>query len=153
MDPSPASVGVEESMLNASAEYQEWPMSGVFKRVIVGDEVRYGMEFSLEESHGLMCTQHTVAHDSIDGRDSQPGALWEIRRITSMREVDGVQEFRVAWAQTWMPESELGGARELVDEFKARLSVRHRKKSGQGKTDVTGERPAKRWRGQPRKRP
>jgi hypothetical protein len=36
-----------------SAEYQEWPMRGVFKRVIVGDEVRYGMEFSLEEPHGL----------------------------------------------------------------------------------------------------
>jgi hypothetical protein len=70
-----------------------------------------------------------------------------------MREVDGVQEFRVAWAQTWMPESELGGARELVDEFKARLSVRHGKKSGQGKTDFTGERPAKRRRGRPRKRP
>jgi hypothetical protein len=134
-------------MLNASAEYQEWPMSGVFKRVIVGDEVRYGMEFSLEGPHGLMCPQHTVAHDSTDG------TLWEIRRITGMRKVDGVQEFRVAWAQTWMPESELGGARELVDEFKARLSVRHGKKSGQGKTNVTGERPAKRRRGRPRKRP
>jgi purine nucleoside permease len=35
----------------------------------------------------------------------------------------------------------------------ARLSVQHRKKSGQGKTDVTGERPAKRRRGRPRKRP
>jgi hypothetical protein len=140
-------------MLNASAEYQEWPMSGVFKRVIVGDEVRYGIEFSLEGSLGLMCTQHTVAQDSTNCRDSQPGALWEIRRITSMREVDGVQEFRVAWAQTWMPESELGGARELVDEFKARLSVQHGKKSGQGKTDVTGERPAKRRRGRPRKQP
>ena len=152
IDTNPTSIGVEESILNASAEYQEWPMSGVFKRVIVGDEVRYGMEFSLEGSHGLMCTQHTVAHNSTNGRDSQPGALWEICRITSMREVDGVQEFRVAWAQTWMPESELGGARELVDEFKARLSVRHGK-SGQGKTDVTGERPAKRRRGRPRKRP
>ena len=62
-------------MLNASVEYQEWPMNGVFKRVIVGDEVRYGTEFSLEEPHGLMCTQHTVAHDSTDGRDSQPSAL------------------------------------------------------------------------------
>ena len=123
-------------------------MSGVFKRVIVGDEVRYGMEFSLEGPHGLMCPQYTVAHDSTDG------ALWEIRRITGMRKVDGVQEFCVAWAQTWMPESELGGARELVDEFKARLSVRHGKKNRQGKTDVTGERTAKRRRGRPQpKRP
>jgi hypothetical protein len=36
-----------------------------------------------------------------------------------MREVDGVQGFCVALAQAWLLESELGGARELVDEFKA----------------------------------
>ena len=96
---NPTSAGDEESTSNVSAEYQEWPMRGVFKRVIVGDEVCYGMEFSLEEPHGLMCPQHTVAHDSTDG------ALWEICRITGMRKVDGVQEFRVAWAQTWMPVS------------------------------------------------
>ena len=67
-------------------------MSGVFKRVIVGDEVRYGMEFSLEGPHGLMCPQHIVAYDSTNS------ALWEIRRIIGMRKVDGVQEFHVAWA-------------------------------------------------------
>ena len=64
-----------------------------------------------------------------------------------------LEEFLVAWEPTWMPESELGGARELVGEFKARLSVRHGKKSGQGKTGVTGKRLAKRRRGRPRKRP
>ena len=57
----------EESTSNVSAEYQEWPMRGVFKRAIVGDEVRYGMEFSLEEPHDLTCPQHTVAYDSTDG--------------------------------------------------------------------------------------
>ena len=143
------SAGDQERTSNTNAQYQEWPMRGVFKRVIVGDEVRYGMEFSLEETHGLMCQQHTVAHNSTDYKDSQPDAFWEIRRITSMREVDSVQEFRVAWAQTWMPESELRGARELVDEFKARLSVRHGKKNGQAETDVAGESPPKRRRGRP----
>jgi hypothetical protein len=48
-----------------------------------------------------------------------------------------------------MPESDLGGARQLVDEFKARLSVLHRNKNGQGKTDVTGEKTSKRRRGRP----
>ena len=110
-------------MLNTSAEYQEWPMSGVFKQVIVRDEVRYRIEFSLEEPHGLMCPQHRVAHDSADGRDSQPGDIWEIRKITGMRKVGSVEEFRVAWEPTLMPESDLGGARELVEEFKAQLSV------------------------------
>jgi hypothetical protein len=128
-------------------------MRGVFKRVIVGDEVRYGMEFSLEEPHGLTCPQHTVVHDSTDSGNPQPGDLWDIRRIIGIRKVDGVEEFRVAWAETWMPGSDLGGARELVDEFKARLSVLHRNKNGQGKTDVMGEKASKRRRGRPWKRP
>lgn len=59
-----------------------------------------------------------------------------------MRKVDGVEEFRVAWAQTWMAESDLG---ELVGEFGARLSVWHGKKRGQC------ESLPKRRRGRPRK--
>jgi len=50
-----------------------------------------------------------------------------------------------------MPESDLGGARELVEEFRARLSVRNRKKNGQGETDAAGESLPKRRRGRPRK--
>jgi hypothetical protein len=61
MAPNPTSAGDEEPTLNASAEYREWPMRGVFKQVIVGDEVRYGMKFSLEEPHAVICPQHTVA--------------------------------------------------------------------------------------------
>jgi len=126
-------------------------MRGVFKQVIIGDKVRYSMEFSLEETHGLTCQQHTVAHNSTNREDSQPGDLWEIHKITGMRKVDGVEEFRVAWEPTWMPESDLGGAREVIDEFKARLSVRHRNKNGQDKTNAAGESLRKRRRGRPRK--
>jgi hypothetical protein len=63
-----------------------------------------------------------------------------------MGKVDGVEEFRVAWAQTWMPESDSGGARKLVEEFKARFSVGHGKKNGQAETDVAGESLPKRRR-------
>jgi len=99
---------------------------------------------------GLMCPQHRVAHNSADGGDSQPGDIWEIRKITGMRKVDGIEEFRVAWESTWMHEYELGGARELVEEFRARLSVRHGKNE-QGETDAAGESLSKRRRGRPRK--
>ncbi len=58
-------------------------MRRVFKRVVVGDEVRYSMEFSLEEPLGLMCHQHTLAQDSTDGGDTQTSNLWEIRRLHS----------------------------------------------------------------------
>jgi hypothetical protein len=100
----------------------------------------------------IYANANTVAHDATDGGDSPPGDLWEIRRITGMRKVDGIQEFCVAWAQTWVPESDLGGARELVDEFKARHSVQHRK-NGHSETDVASKSLPKRRRGQPRKRP
>jgi hypothetical protein len=126
------------------AEYQEWSMRGILKRVIVGDEVRYGIEFSLEELHASTCPQHTVAHQPITSGDHQPGDLWEIHKITGMRKVDGVEEFRVAWEPTWMPESDLERAREVLDEFKAQLSVRYRNENRQGKTDVTCERTSKR---------
>ena len=43
-----------------------------------------------------------------------------------------------------MPKSELGGARELVEEFKACLSIQYRKKKGQGKPNVIGEKALKR---------
>jgi len=67
--------------------------------------------------------------------------------------VDGVVEYSVDWGPTWMLESDLGGAREFVDEFKAQLSVLHGNKNGQGETDIVSERPPKRRRGWPWKRP
>jgi hypothetical protein len=48
-----------------------------------------------------------------------------------------------------MPKSKLGGVRELVDEFKAQLSIKYRKKNRQGKTNVIGERIVKRQQGRP----
>jgi hypothetical protein len=67
--------------------------------------------------------------------------------------IDSVEELCVAWAQTWMHESDLGGARELVEEFRARLSVRYRRKRGQDETDAAGESPPKKRRGRPWKQP
>jgi hypothetical protein len=54
-------------------------------------------------------------------------AVYEI--YTGMRKINNIEEFRATWAQTWMPESDLEGAREL-EEFKARLSLRYGKKNG-----------------------
>lgn len=52
--------------------YQEWPTHGVFKPVIIRDDVRYGIESSLEEPHALICPQHRVTHKPTDRRDFQP---------------------------------------------------------------------------------
>jgi hypothetical protein len=50
---SPSPTGDEELTSNASAAYQEWPMRGFFKLITIGNEVRYGMEFSLEDVQWL----------------------------------------------------------------------------------------------------
>jgi hypothetical protein len=58
----------EEPTSNTRAEYQEWPMHGFFKRTTIGDEIRYGMEFSLEQLHelcALACPHASQAGSSI----------------------------------------------------------------------------------------
>jgi hypothetical protein len=51
-----------------------------------------------------------------------------------------------------MPKSELGGVREFIDKFKARLQERRKSKDRQGETNATGKAPPKRQQGQPQKR-
>jgi hypothetical protein len=86
-----------------------------------------------------------------DVGDPQHSDLWEIRGIIGTRKVDGVVHYWVDWEPTWMLESELGGAREFVDEFKARLQERRGNKNGQRETGTAGEAQPKRRRGRPRK--
>jgi hypothetical protein len=91
-----------------------------------------------------------VAHQSTDVGDPQPSDLWEIHSIIGTRKVSGVVHYWMDWEPIWMLESELGGAREFVDEFKARLQRRGNKK-WQGETNAAGEAQPKRRRGRPRK--
>lgn len=70
-----------------------------------------------------------------------------------MRKADGIEELCVVWALICMPESDLGGVKEFVVEFKVRLSVLNRNKNGQGKIDFTDEETSKRRLGRHRKRP
>jgi hypothetical protein len=49
MSSSPIPTVDEEPTSNAGAVYQEWPIHGLFKLKTIGNEVRYAMEFSLED--------------------------------------------------------------------------------------------------------
>jgi len=82
-------------------------------------------------------------------RVADAGQEWEIRGIIGRQKVNGVVQYWVEWEPTWMPESELMGARELVDEFEARLQVPCENKIEQGKADDTCETQPKRRRGRP----
>ena len=46
---------------------------------------------------------------------------WEIRNIIGIKNIDGVEHYWVDWEPTWTCESKVGGAKELVGKFAARL--------------------------------
>jgi hypothetical protein len=54
----------------------------------------------------------------IDGNED-----WEVRKVISKEDVDGALYYLVEWCLTLVPEHLLGHAKELIDEFEARLQA------------------------------
>jgi hypothetical protein len=83
-----------------------------------------------------------------DLSETQPAVLvtnhnqWKMREVTGGKMVGDKMYYRVDWEPTWEPESELGEAEELIDEYLATL------KHVQGVGVSSGEEPKKR-RGRP----
>lgn len=75
---------------NICAEYHEWPMHGCLKRMVIGNETRYGMEFSLElsqeqqEEVGALAYL-THASSSIADRNSNAGHAHSCRGHTQAK--------------------------------------------------------------------
>jgi hypothetical protein len=63
---SPSPMGDEEPTSNTGAAYQEWPMRGFFKLITIGNKIRYGMEFSLDDVQQL-CAAAFPLHTSSAG--------------------------------------------------------------------------------------
>jgi hypothetical protein len=64
----------DDEQMSTTAEYREWPMHGFFKRTTIGNEIRYSMDFSLEQLQGLCalaCPRHATPPNS--DRDSSAG--------------------------------------------------------------------------------
>lgn len=55
------------------------------------------------------------------GSSSDPAREWEIRNIIGQKVEDGKVHYRVDWEPTWMPESELHKAEDLIDQFVSQL--------------------------------
>jgi hypothetical protein len=52
-----------------------------------------------------------------------PSEDWEVRKIIGKEYVDSILYYLVEWCPTLEPEHSLGYAKELVDEFEARLQA------------------------------
>jgi hypothetical protein len=66
---SPSPTSDEEPASNAGAAYQEWPIHGFFKLITIGNEARYGIEFSLEDVQQL-CAVAIPLHSSSTGSNA-----------------------------------------------------------------------------------
>ena len=76
----------------------------------------------------------TATLKTFDAKKSQLASLamdpdqeWEIRNIVGRKKVGGIVHYLVEWEPTWTAESELDGARELIDVFVAQLQSTRRK--------------------------
>lgn len=63
-------------------------------------------------------------------KSEDPSHEWEIRNILGQKMVGSEVYYHVDWEPTWMSESELDGARELIDKFTARLQVALKRREG-----------------------
>jgi len=87
---------------------------------------------------------------------------WDVRDILG-KDIDGEVYYLVDWRPTLVPEHPLENAKELVDEFKARLRAQREPKNGRGRpslkqgdramvgAEASGKTLQKRRRGRPRK--
>jgi hypothetical protein len=77
-----------ETTCNTQAEYREWPIHGVFKRTVIGNEIYYGMEFSLEESREFSTSHATLAGSDRHFSATQTGQ----RTIVEAHATDGIPQ-------------------------------------------------------------
>ncbi|CAG8979289.1 hypothetical protein HYALB_00012672 [Hymenoscyphus albidus] len=116
-------LGNKETSCGSMQESEEIPIHGSFALKIVESKVLYCLTFS-QESSPLFQSQGQQQDSPTDPEEPQPAVSitdpsqeWGIHKITGQKIVRGERHFRVEWNETWMPESELAGFKEIVDTF------------------------------------
>lgn len=64
---------------------------------------------------------------------------WEIKKVISKRRTRRGWEYKVVWANSWLPRSELGNARRLVREFELKDSAQQKSRRGRSARDSSSE--------------
>ncbi|KAE9373826.1 hypothetical protein N431DRAFT_456560 [Stipitochalara longipes BDJ] len=142
-------------------ESEEIPIHGYLTLKTVDSKVVYCLTFSQEvlllprdrRQKQASTTEFEAPQSAASVAD--PDHHWGIRKIIDQKMVGCEKHYRVEWNETWMPESELAEAKELVDAFKAnegseisdRKRPLNRGRLATGQPDALG----KKRRGRPRK--
>jgi hypothetical protein len=91
---------------------------------MIESKVVYWLTFSQEllpRPHDREQKQHndTNLEEPQSALVADPDYQWEIRQIIGQKMVGREKHYWVEWKDRWMPESELTGAKEMVDAFMA----------------------------------
>ena len=146
-------------------ESEEIPIHGYFTLKTIASKVVYCLTFSQELlPHPQDQRQRQDCTTGLEGPQSaapvtDPNQQWGIRKIIGQKMIGRERHYRVEWKDTWMPESELAGAKELVDAFMTndgggtggRKRPLKRCWPATGQRDAWGGEEPKKRRGRPRK--
>jgi hypothetical protein len=120
LGPSP---GVAHQIATANSrramhESDRIPVRGYLTLSAEESRVQYSFTFSQDLEERQDAADSSAFHPVT--RAADPGQQWEIRKIIGQKVVGREKCYRVEWKDTWMPESEMVGAKELVDAFIAK---------------------------------
>jgi hypothetical protein len=122
-------------------ESEEIPIHGYLTLKTIESKVVYCLTFSQEL---LPCSrgwgQRQDSTTDLEEPQSvapvaDPNHQWGIRKIIGQKMVGCERHYRVEWKDTWMPESELAGAKELMDAFVANDGSRGGSRVGNDRID------------------
>jgi hypothetical protein len=156
---------IAPTLSSGMQESEEIPIHGYFTLKTIRSKVVYCLTFSQEllprpQDQGQ---RHDCTTDLEEPQSTapvtDPNHQWGIRKIIGQKIVGRERHYRVEWKDTWMPESELAGAKELVDAFMVndgsgtggRKRPLKRCRPAAGLPYARGEEEPKKQRGRPRK--
>ncbi|KAG9228934.1 hypothetical protein BJ875DRAFT_524797 [Amylocarpus encephaloides] len=118
--PSPdvAHQNATASSRGAMYESDRIPVRGYLTLTAEESRVQYSFTFSQDLGERQDAADSSAFQQDTPAAD--PGQQWEIRKIIGQKVVGREKYYRVEWKDTWMPESEMVGAKELVYAFIAK---------------------------------
>jgi hypothetical protein len=121
------------------------PIHGYFTLKTVKSKVMYCLTFSQESLSDIQVhTQTTGNTANLGGPRLIPPVtdldhLWETYKLVGRKVVNGEMHYKVRWEDTWMPESELAHANDLIDEFEMKLQRVQASRGGGRQKGLEGE--------------